>query len=105
VYQAVAPQFVNPDKQLTSEWLEDVITKNFEDSGCFGPVTTKPYFWTQIVTGEQYIKDLRTFSMHHGINEALRNKLYAGILAVIDRFGGKVAQPQSVILFHARVKR
>ena len=105
VYQETAPQFVNPDRRFTVEWLVGVIKECFEASGCFGEVTTKQYFWSEILTGEQYIQGLRTFSMHQGIDEGMREKLYAGILAVIERFGGKVAQPQSVVLFHSRVKR
>jgi hypothetical protein len=105
VYQEMAPQFINPDKRFTAEWLVGVATANFEASGCFGEVTTKQYFWSRILIGEQYIKGLRTFSGHRGMDEETRNKLYASILEVIERFGGKVAQPQSVVLFHSRVKK
>jgi SAM-dependent methyltransferase len=105
VYQETAPQFTNPNKSSMADWLVGVITENFEASGCFAEVTTKPYFWSENLTGEQVIKGLRTFSMHQDIDEKLREKLYARILEVIERFGGQVAQPQSVMLFHARVKR
>ncbi len=80
-------------------------TGHFAASGRFGEVTTKQYFWSETLTGEQYIKGLRTFSSHEGIDEAMREKLYAAILAVIERVGGQVAQPRSVALFHARVKK
>jgi len=104
VYQT-APQFVNPDKRFDAEWLVGAITENFKASGWFGEVTTKQYFWSENLTGEQYIKGLKTFSMHQGIDEAMREKLYASIGEVIERFGGKVTQPQSVVLFHSRVHR
>jgi SAM-dependent methyltransferase len=105
LYQETAPQFTNPDKRFTAEWMVGVVTRNFRASGCFEEVTVKQYHWSEMLTGEQYIKGLRTFSGHHGIDEGLREKLYAGILEVIGRFGGRVAQPQSVVLFHSRVKR
>ena len=105
VYQETAPQFTNPDKRFTAEWIVGVVTEHFGASGCFGEVTVKQYHWSEILTGEQYIKGLRTFSSHQGIDEGLREKLYAGILRVIGRFGGQVAQPRSVVLFHSRVKR
>jgi SAM-dependent methyltransferase len=105
VYRETAPQFVNPDKRFTVEWLVGVITECFEASGCFGEVTTRQYFWSEALTGERYVKGLRTFSMHQGIDEGLREKLYTRILEVIERFGGQVAQPQSVVLFHSRVKQ
>jgi SAM-dependent methyltransferase len=105
VYRETAPQFPNPDTRFTAEWLVGVITANFEASGCFGEVTTRQYAWSEICTGEQYIKGLRTYSEHHGLDEEAREQLYAGILEVIDGVGGTVAQPHSVMLFHARVKR
>ena len=105
VYQETAPRLVNPNKRFTAEWLVGVVTENFEASGCFGEVKTRQYDWSTMITGEQHIKGLRTFSMHHGAHEGMREKLYAGILEVIERFGGEVEQPQSVVLFHSRVKR
>ena len=105
VYQETAPQFINPDKRFTADWLVGVVTENFEANGCFGEVTTKQYFWSETLAGEQYIKGLWAFSMHKGIDEAVREKLYADILEVIERFGGKVTQPRSVVLFHSMVKR
>jgi SAM-dependent methyltransferase len=105
VYQEMAPQFTNPDKRFTAEWMVGVVTQNFEASGCFGAVTAKQYHWSETLTGEQYIKGLRTFSSHHGIDEGLRERLYAGILEAIGRFGGRVPQPQSAVLFHSKVKR
>lgn len=105
VYQETAPQFINPSKRFSSEWLVGTITKNFEASGCFGEITTKQYFWSEMLSSEQYIRGLRTFSMHQGIDEGLRERLYAAIQGVIERFGGKVTQPRSVMLFHSRVKR
>ena len=103
VYQT-APQFVNPDKRFNVEWLVGIITENFRASGRFEPVTTKQYFWSENLTGEQYVDGLRTFSMHQGIDEGARDKLYADVREVIEQFGGKVTQPQSVVLFHARVR-
>jgi len=105
VYQKTAPQFINPDKRFTAEWVVSVVTENFRASGCFRAVTTKQHFWTETLTSEQYIKGLRTFSMHHGIDEAVREKLYAAIREIIDRFGGQVAKPLSAVLIHSRVKR
>ncbi len=105
VYQETAPQFINPDKRFTAEWLVGVILENFRAGGWFGEVTTKQYFWSETLTAEQYIRGLRTFSMHQGIDEVMREKLYTRIGEVIEGFGGKVTQPQSVVLFHSRVKR
>jgi SAM-dependent methyltransferase len=104
LYQESAPEFVNPDKRFTSEWLIGIGKKNFEESRCFGEVATQQYFWSKELTGEEYIKGLRTFSMHHGIDEEKRERLYGGIFEIIEQYGGTIAQPQSVVLFHAKVK-
>jgi hypothetical protein len=105
LYQETAPQFVIPEKRFTSDWLIGIVKKNFEASECFGEVTTQRYYWSEDLTGEAYIKGLRTFSMHHGIDEEVRERLYAGILDVINQFGGAITLPNSVVLFHAKVKR
>ena len=105
VYVDVAPQFVNPGKRFTAEWLIGIITDNFQSTGCFGKVTHKQYFWPVTRTTEQYIKGLRTFSMHKSIDDELRNRLYAEIQETIERFGGRVEETASVMLFHAFVKK
>ncbi len=105
VYQDIAPQFVNPGKRFTAEWLIGIATDNFDASGCFGKVTNKQYYWSESQSGEQYIKGLRTFSSHQGIDEELRNRLYGKILETIERFGGQVEGTASVVLFHARIKK
>ncbi len=105
LYEATTPQFVNPDKRFTAEWLIEIVTRNFEASGCYTTITTRKYVWRETLTRDQYVKGLWTFSMHKDICDAEREKLYARIGDVIDRYGGKVEQPQSVVLFHGGVKR
>ena len=104
-YQEIAPQFTNPDKRFTAEWLIGVITKNIDAVGCFGEVTAKQYFWSVSLSGDQYIKGLRTFSMHKDMATAQREKLYSRIRECIDKFGGRIVQPRSVVLFHSKVKK
>jgi SAM-dependent methyltransferase len=105
VYQDTASGFINPDKRFTASWMEGIITQHFEGSGCFGDVVTKQYFWTETLTAEQYINVLGIFSMHDGIDEEKRKCLYADIQEVIERFGGSMEKPRSILLFHARVKK
>ena len=105
VYQETAPEFTNPDKRFAADWLVGVIMENFRACGQFGEVAARQYFWSEDLTAEQYIKGLRTFSMHAGMDEAMREKLYSGIREVIGRYGGIAPQPQSVMLFQAKVKR
>lgn len=105
VYRERAPHVENPDKSFTAEWLIGVIKDNFGACGCFGEVTVKQYLWSETYTSEQYLKLLRTFSGHRGLDEGTRGKLFAGIHEVVERFGGRVTKPHLVALFHSRVKR
>jgi SAM-dependent methyltransferase len=105
IYRERAPNVENPEKSFTLEWLIGIIEENFRASGCFGEVTVKQYQWSETYTSEQYLKGLRTFSGHRGLDEGTRGKLFAGIREVIERFGGRVTKPKLVALFHSRVKR
>jgi SAM-dependent methyltransferase len=105
VYRERAPHVENPDKSFTAEWLIGVIKDNFGACGCFGEVTVKQYLWSETYTSKQYLKLLRTFSGHRGLDEDTRGKLFAGIHEVVERFGGRVTKPHLVALFHSRVKR
>jgi len=105
VYQSTALGVNNPDKAFTEEWLVGVIRENFADSGCFGEVTVKRYPWSLKLDAVQYLKLLRTYSGHRGVDAATRARLFAGIREVIEGYGGKIIKPQLTVLFHARVKK
>jgi SAM-dependent methyltransferase len=105
IYRQRAPQVENPDKSFTSEWLVGVIEGNFAASGCFGEVTVRQYRRSETYTREQYLKLLSTFSVHRGLDEGTRDKLFADIREVIERFGGSVRKPNLAVLFHSRVRR
>jgi len=105
LYAESEPPFVNPDTRFSAEWLIETVTRAIQASGRFGEVTTRQVFWTVTESAGQYISGLRTFSMHAGVNEEAREKLYTKIKAVIERFGGRVEQPCSAILFHAPVRK
>lgn len=105
IFRERAPHLENPDKLYTLEWLIGIIKDNFRASGCFGEVTVKQYLWDETYTSEHYLKLLRIFSGHRGVDEDTRSKLLAGIREVIERFGGRVTKPKLVALFHSGVKR
>ena len=105
VYRERTPHVENPDKSFTLEWVVGIIKDNFGACGRFGRVTIRQYRWTETYTTEQYLKHLRTFSGHRGLDEVTRNRLLTGIGEVIERFSGRVIKPQLVVLFHSRVTR
>jgi hypothetical protein len=104
VYRERAPDVENPDKGFTAEWLIGIIKENFRASGRFGDVAVKQYEWSETHTSEQYLKLLRTYSGHRGMDEETREQLFAGIRDVIQGFGDKVTKPCLAVVFHARVK-
>jgi SAM-dependent methyltransferase len=104
LYQKLTPDFPHPDRRFTTKWMREVIIENFKTSGCFGKVKIKQYSWSEEITAEKYIKRLKTFSMHHDMDQRVRDELYARIFEVIRSYGGNVMKPQSVMLFHAKLK-
>jgi SAM-dependent methyltransferase len=101
VYHEVAPSMENPEQGQSLEWLEEVITQNFAQCGQFGEVTEKKYPANMELTTEAYLKLLRTFSGHRGLDEKTRGALFWGIRSVLEAFGGRVKRPHVVLLFHA----
>lgn len=95
----------NPDKAATAEWLTGIITETFRASGCFGEVVVRQYAWSETYTTERYLKLFRTYSAHRDLDAEVRERLLAGVRAVVERFGGRVTKPYLTVLFQARVKR
>jgi len=104
-FQRLAPQFDNPQKSDSLEWLVDVIKKNFREYCGIEDVTVKLYYESQTLSADTYVKLLRTYSGHRDMDEELRTKLYTEIRNVINGFGGSVERPMLTVLFHAKVKR
>lgn len=94
----------NPDRGLLVNQLVDVIRENFAGCRCFDEPQIRQYRWQNELTTDQYLKLLRTYSGHHGMDVGLRDQLYSRIRAVLDQHGGKVFLPQLTILFMAKVK-
>jgi SAM-dependent methyltransferase len=105
VYRETAPQFVNPERRFSAEWVIDVVSQAVRASRRFGKITIQRYFWPETETSEQYINGLRSFSSHQGIDEQTREKLYARIREVLRRHGDRVEQQASAVLFFSAVRK
>jgi SAM-dependent methyltransferase len=105
LYRELAPGLVNPENRFTTQWLIQTVKGKIDQSGLFGEVQIRQYTWTEVTSSDRYIKALRTFSGHYGMDSSLREQLYTRIRAVIDAQGGAVARPQRVVLFVARVHK
>jgi SAM-dependent methyltransferase len=104
VYREMAPQFVNPDQRFSIDWLIAEVKGAIAASGWFAEPALRQHSWSEIFDSEHYIKMLWTFSMHAGIDDDLRRRLYARIAAVIEQFG-PFEQPRTALVFVARVRK
>jgi SAM-dependent methyltransferase len=103
MHQNLAPSLTPTEKVVTPAWQRQRITTNFAESGCFGNVTVRQYPWTEMVTGENFVKQLNTQSSYRNLTEPVRAKLFESIQEVIERAGGMVERPYLALLFQARV--
>ena len=105
IFQRLVPQFDNPHHSYDLGWLTGIIKANFRQHCGIEDVTVRSYRWGYTTSADMYIKRLHTFSSHRDMSTDLRQRLYAEIHAVIDRFGGSVEEPAQTALFHAKVQR
>jgi SAM-dependent methyltransferase len=104
LYQKLAISVKAAENTVTADWLTAIITDNFRASGCFGEVTVRQYAWSKQYTTDQYLKLLKTFSVHRDLNADIKERLFTDIGDVIERYGGTVILPSLTVLFHARVQ-
>ncbi|HEY5729524.1 MAG TPA: class I SAM-dependent methyltransferase [Anaerolineales bacterium] len=105
LFQKIAPQFDNPLKSYSLEWIAGIVKQNFREHCCIEDVTVKSYNWSETISTDTYIKRMHTYSSHRGMSAELRAKLYTEIRNVINNFGGHIEKPMQTALFHARVQR
>lgn len=103
VYREMAPELSNPDNRFTVEWLIEVASGAIDASGLFGPVSAQSHAWSETQDAEAYIRDLRTYSGHHGLEDEFRERLYDRIRQVICRYG-VIEQPRMAVVFVATKK-
>lgn len=105
VYQKLAPQVKDTENTVSVDWLTTIISDNFRTSGCFGEVTVQQYAWSKRYTTDQYLKLLRTSSVHRDLDEDTKERLFANVGEVIEQYGGEMTLPSLTVLFHAKVRR
>ncbi len=103
LFQQYAPQFENPHHAFTLAWLEEIIRGNFRDYGGLGTVRVKTYNWAEMMDADTFTKLLRTYSGLRDLDDEMRYTLHAGIFDVIQYYGGRIAKPYQMVLFHTRV--
>jgi SAM-dependent methyltransferase len=77
----------------------------FTESGLFGPVEHRRYFWKWRHTASSYADFLRTKSDHRMMEPAKRDELLGDIAQAIDRHGGQFDVDYETHLYIARQRR
>jgi hypothetical protein len=74
-----------------------------EASGLFGDMKTRNYQWEQAYDTEGYIRVLSTYSSHRSLDDASRERLFRGILELIESgYGGRIVKGYLTTLYVAR---
>jgi SAM-dependent methyltransferase len=101
VYRTHAPKLGSPGRRAGNRWH----TEGEAGYDLFETPVERSYPWSAEYDSEGYVKLLHTYSNHACLDEAKREKLYAGIRALIDeRYGGRVVRHVETVL-HVRRKK
>lgn len=82
---------------LGDEWLSEI-----DAEPGLTDAETHTYAWTQRLSAREYIELLASHSDHIVLNSDVRERLFAGIAAVIERRGGAIELPYRTLLCLAR---
>jgi SAM-dependent methyltransferase len=107
VYKRETPEIVKPDDHKGLPRPEDLPdrTAEIEASGFFGGVTRRDYAWDEPYDAESYLRVLSTYSGHMALDPASRERLFAGIRALIEKeHGGRIVKGYATTLYVARRK-
>lgn len=103
-YAATAPDWVNPlASEVDAAFITGAISASFERVGGFEPLRARTYLASSgpLVTNAQYLEELRTFSSHRDMPEAIRRDLYAAIAAAFQAHGDHLEQRIGHVLLYA----
>jgi hypothetical protein len=101
VYQQHAPEMVLGVPSGHQEKIEYWIT-DLNESDYFDLVEVKRYPWKERYTTRQYLGLLNTYSDHLRLSEERRQRLFAGIEAVLAQAGGSIEKPYEAVAYIAR---
>lgn len=104
VYAQVAPGWQNPlSGQISAEFVRAVIGESFAQVGGFEPLQAHTYVTHTSTSGADYIREqLRIFSAHRDMPDAVRQALYDGILAAFRAHDDCLTQTNIDLLLTTR---
>jgi SAM-dependent methyltransferase len=82
---------------LSREWLRET-----RDCGAFGDQQGKLAAWSVTYTAAQYVELLGTYGDHIGLEPEVRERLFEGVVDVIDAAGGTIEVSYTTLLLLAR---
>jgi SAM-dependent methyltransferase len=86
IYRQIAPDLWRPPPQ--AGYLPDGPFRGlFEASGLFGPVTHRSYAWSERVTADGFVRQLRTRSDYNVIDPDRRDRLLAEVETALGPLG------------------
>lgn len=93
----------NPTFQLPQPHEIGDDAAQIEGSGLFGPVNVRRYVWGIEYDAASYIRVLNTYSNHINLEDAARQRLFAGITSLIEaQPHGRITKGYMAILHVAR---
>jgi SAM-dependent methyltransferase len=82
---------------LSREWLRET-----RDCGAFGDQQGKLASWSVTYTALQYVELLGTYGDHIGLEPDVRERLFEGVVDVVDAAGGTIEVSYATLLLLAR---
>ncbi len=94
-----------PELEKTHDTSPEMLDEQAATIAAVGPfdrVETRSFPWSVVLTSEEYLGLLRTYSDHIRLPEDRRRCLFGGVAEAIDRHGGQVVKPYLAVLWLAR---
>jgi SAM-dependent methyltransferase len=107
IYEREAPEIVGPEdyKGLPRSHQVPDRTEEIQNTGFFGSILARHYRWDETYDAEGYLRVLSTYSGHRSLNDDTRERLFRGIVDLIDnRFGGRIVKGYLTTLYVAKRK-
>lgn len=100
IYRKITPELNGPENTIEETILER--TAEITQSGCFGPVTVCRFPWSRTYQTREFIGLLGTYSDHIRLPVQTRQRLFAGIAAIVDAHGGSIEENYIAVLYFAQ---
>ena len=106
VYRTCVPEWTVPGNTgaYKSDYESAIIATEEEinATGLFEKAVIRRYPWAVEYSADDYVKLLDTYSDHRALKKSTKQKLFTGIVQLINQFGGTVTKPYLAVLWFAK---